>query len=71
MILAAGPLIAVRLTILTRKTLGGVETDLSSRVLRADGQPLPRLFAAGEEAGFGDGEGCGGRGVMAGLPVGS
>jgi predicted oxidoreductase len=52
---AAGPLIAVRLSILTRKTLGGVHTDLSSRVLRSDGEPLPGLFAAGEAAGFGGG----------------
>ncbi len=52
---AAGPLIAVRLSILTRKTLGGVETDLSGRVLRAGGRPLPGLFAAGEVAGFGGG----------------
>ena len=52
---AAGPLIAVRLNILTRKTLGGLETDLSARVLRADGQPLPGLYAAGEVAGFGGG----------------
>jgi predicted oxidoreductase len=52
---AAGPLIAVRLSILTRKTLGGIETDLSARVLRADGQPLPGLYAAGEAAGFGGG----------------
>lgn len=51
----AGPLIAVRLSILTRKTLGGVETDLSGRVLRAGGDPLPGLFAAGEVAGFGGG----------------
>src|SRR5687768_3698652 len=51
----AGPLIAVRLNILTRKTLGGLETDLSSRVLRADGEPLPGLYAAGEVAGFGGG----------------
>ena len=51
----AGPLIAVRLHILTRKTLGGVHTDLSARVLRADGQPLPGLYAAGEVAGFGGG----------------
>jgi len=50
-----GPLIAVRLNILTRKTLGGLETDLSSRVLQANGQPLPGLFAAGEVAGFGGG----------------
>jgi predicted oxidoreductase len=52
---AAGPLIAVRLWILTRKTLGGVETDLTGRVLGADGQPLPGLYAAGEVAGFGGG----------------
>ncbi|MFL5384848.1 MAG: FAD-binding dehydrogenase [Longimicrobiaceae bacterium] len=52
---AAGPLIAVRLSILTRKTLGGVHTDLSARVLRADGEPLPGLYAAGEAAGFGGG----------------
>ncbi|HET7461266.1 MAG TPA: FAD-binding dehydrogenase [Longimicrobium sp.] len=51
----AGPLIAVRLHILTRKTLGGLETDLSSRVLRAGGEPLPGLYAAGEAAGFGGG----------------
>jgi len=52
---AAGPLIAVRLHILTRKTLGGLETDLSGRVLGADGQPVPGLYAAGEIAGFGGG----------------
>ena len=52
---AAGPLIAVRLNILTRKSLGGLQTDLSSRVLRADGEPLPGLYAAGEAAGFGGG----------------
>ena len=52
---SAGPLIAVRLNILTRKTLGGIETDLSSRVLGADGHPIPGLFAAGEAAGFGGG----------------
>jgi len=51
----AGPLIAVRLSILTRKTLGGVETDLKGRVLQPDGQPLPGLYAAGEVAGFGGG----------------
>ncbi len=53
--LSAGPLIAVRLHILTRKTLGGLQTDLSSRVLGADGQPVPGLYAAGEVAGFGGG----------------
>lgn len=52
---AAGPLIAVRLSILTRKTLGGVETDLCSRVLQVNGQPIPGLYAAGEVAGFGGG----------------
>jgi len=51
----AGPLIAVRLHILTRKTLGGLQTDLSSRVLQATGEPLPGLYAAGEVAGFGGG----------------
>jgi predicted oxidoreductase len=51
----AGPLIAVRLRILTRKTLGGLHTDLSSRVLDANGDPVPGLFAAGEVAGFGGG----------------
>lgn len=50
-----GPLIAVRLNILTRKSLGGIETDLSGRALGHDGQPLPGLFAAGEAAGFGGG----------------
>lgn len=52
---AAGPLIAVRLHILTRKTLGGLHTDLSGRVLDPDGTPLPGLYAAGEVAGFGGG----------------
>ncbi len=52
---AAGPLIAVRLSILTRKTLGGLNTDLSGRVLQADGQPIVGLYAAGEVAGFGGG----------------
>jgi predicted oxidoreductase len=51
----AGPLVAVRLSILTRKSLGGLETDLSSRVLGAGGDPVPGLFAAGEVAGFGGG----------------
>jgi predicted oxidoreductase len=51
----AGPLIAVRLSILTRKSLGGLETDLDSRVLTASGDPLGGLYAAGEVAGFGGG----------------
>ncbi|MGJ0182451.1 FAD-binding dehydrogenase [Corynebacterium glyciniphilum] len=52
---AHGPLIAVRLRIVTRKTLGGIETDLSGRCLRSDGTVLPGLYAAGEVAGFGGG----------------
>ncbi|MFB8414292.1 FAD-binding dehydrogenase [Streptomyces albidoflavus] len=52
---AAGPLIAVRLNILTRKSLGGLQTDLSSRVLTESGEPLPGVYAAGEAAGFGGG----------------
>jgi predicted oxidoreductase len=51
----AGPLIAVKLHILTRKTLGGLETDLDARVLGDDGTPLNGLYAAGEAAGFGGG----------------
>ncbi|WP_199038355.1 FAD-binding dehydrogenase [Glycomyces salinus] len=51
----AGPLIGVRLNLLTRKTLGGLHTDLDGRVLRADGEPFPGLYAAGEAAGFGGG----------------
>ncbi|MGE2737099.1 FAD-binding dehydrogenase [Mycolicibacterium vaccae] len=51
----AGPMIAVKLHILTRKSLGGLETDLDSRALRADGSALPGLYAAGEAAGFGGG----------------
>ncbi len=52
---AAGPLIAVRLHILTRKTLGGLETNLNGQVLHAQGQPIAGLYAAGEAAGFGGG----------------
>jgi predicted oxidoreductase len=51
----AGPLIAVRLNILTRKTLGGLQTDLDSRVIGVDGRPVLGLYAAGEVAGFGGG----------------
>ena len=51
----AGPLIAVRLVVLTRKTLGGLATDLDARVLDANGQPVSGLYAAGESAGFGGG----------------
>jgi len=52
---AHGPLIAVKLNILTRKTLGGFETDLDSRVFGQDGKIMPGLYAAGEAAGFGGG----------------
>ncbi|GEO86108.1 MULTISPECIES: FAD-binding dehydrogenase [Alphaproteobacteria] len=51
----AGPLIAVRLHVLTRKTLGGLHTDLFSRVLDDTNKPVPGLYAAGEVAGFGGG----------------
>ncbi|MEE2816678.1 MAG: FAD-binding protein, partial [Pseudomonadota bacterium] len=52
---ANGPLIAVRLNILTRKTLGGFQTDLEGQLIGADGRAIPGLFAAGEVAGFGGG----------------
>ncbi|GAA3770187.1 FAD-binding dehydrogenase [Microbacterium kribbense] len=51
----AGPLIAVKLHVLTRKSLGGIETDLSARALAPGGQVVPGLYAAGEAAGFGGG----------------
>jgi uncharacterized protein len=51
----AGPLIAVKLHILTRKSLGGIETDLSGRALDTAGVPIPGLYAAGEASGFGGG----------------
>jgi hypothetical protein len=50
-----GPLIAVKLSVLTRKTLGGLHTDLQARVLGPTGEPVPGLYAAGEVAGFGGG----------------
>jgi len=50
-----GPMIAVRLSIMTRKTLGGLATDLAGRVLKANGEVLPGLYAAGETTGFGGG----------------
>jgi predicted oxidoreductase len=52
---AHGPLIAVKLNILTRKTLGGFETDLDARVFGRDGNIIPGLYAVGEAAGFGGG----------------
>ncbi len=52
----AGPLIAIRLQVMARKSLGGIQTDLACRVLRAaDGEPIPGLYAIGEAAGFGGG----------------
>lgn len=51
----AGPLIGVKLHTLTRKTLGGIQTDLDSRALGATGEPVEGLYAAGEVAGFGGG----------------
>ena len=50
----SGPLVAIRLWILTRKTLGGIETDLDGRAMRG-GKPFPGLYAAGEVTGFGGG----------------
>ncbi len=51
----AGPLIAIRMTVMARKSLGGIQTDLSARVLRPDGSAIPGLYAVGEAAGFGGG----------------
>jgi predicted oxidoreductase len=51
----AGPMIAIRLQPMARKSLGGIQTDLGARVLRPDGEPIPGLYAAGEAAGFGGG----------------
>ncbi|MCL7937652.1 MAG: FAD-binding dehydrogenase [marine benthic group bacterium] len=59
----AGPLVAIREFILSRKSMGGVQTDLSSRVLGDDGEPVGGLFAAGETAGFGGGGMNGKRGL--------
>lgn len=66
----AGPLIAIREFILARKSLGGIQTDLQCRVLRAtDGQPIPGLYAVGEAAGFGGG-GIHGKGSLEGTFLG-
>lgn len=51
----AGPLIAIRLRLLSRKSMGGMVTDLNSQVLDAENRPIPGLYAAGEAAGFGGG----------------
>jgi predicted oxidoreductase len=51
----AGPFIAIHMQLITRKSLGGLQTDLHSRVLNAAGQPIAGLYAVGEAAGFGGG----------------
>ena len=56
-----GPLIAIKLRLITRKSLGGIQTDLSSRVLAASGDPVADLYAVGEAAGFGGGGASGRR----------
>ena len=62
----ARPLIAVREFVITRKSLGGIQTDLQCRVLRdSDGEPIPGLYAVGEAAGFGGG-GVHGKGALEG-----
>ena len=66
----AGPLVAIREFILSRKSLGGIQTDLACRVLRADGTPIPGLLAVGEAAGFGGG-GIHGRGALEGTFLGA
>ncbi|SCY54885.1 FAD-binding protein [Desulfoluna spongiiphila] len=67
---SARPLIAVREFILSRKSLGGIQTDLSCRVLSQDGTPISGLYAAGETAGFGGG-GIHGKGSLEGTFLGS
>ncbi|MGE5115252.1 MAG: FAD-binding protein [Betaproteobacteria bacterium] len=62
---AAGPLIAIRCRLLVRKSMGGIRTDLASRVLDAGDRPLAGLYAVGEAAGFGGG-GCNGKGSLEG-----
>ena len=57
----AGPYIAIQMQLVTRKSLGGLQTDLQSRVLNAAGQPLPGLYCVGEAAGFGGGGASGKR----------
>ena len=61
---------AIREFILSRKSLGGIQTDLACRVLREDGEPIPGLYALGEAAGFGGG-GIHGRGSLEGTFLGA
>jgi hypothetical protein len=60
---AAGPLVAIREFIISRKSMGGIQTDLQGRVLDCAGQPIAGLLAAGEAAGFGGGGMNGKRGL--------
>ena len=57
----AGPFIAIQMQLVTRKSLGGLQTDLQSRVLNAAGQPMAGLYCVGEAAGFGGGGASGKR----------
>jgi len=57
----AAPLLAIRLHFISRKSLGGIQTDLQGRALAVDGQPIGGLYAVGEAAGFGGGGACGRR----------
>ncbi len=57
----SGPFIAIRMELVTRKSLGGLQTDLGSRVLAATGDPVPGLYCVGEAAGFGGGGASGKR----------
>ena len=59
--IGAGPYIAIHMQLITRKSLGGLKTDLQSRVLDAAGAPIPGLYAVGEAAGFGGGGASGKR----------
>lgn len=59
-LLDGSPLVAVKLNLITRKSLGGIQTDLNSRVLDHSGNPIQGLYAIGEAAGFGGG-GAGGK----------
>ena len=65
----ARPLIAIREFILTRKSLGGIQTDLDGRVLNTDGEPITGLYAVGEAAGYGGG-GIHGQGSLEGTFLG-
>jgi len=66
----AMPLIAIRYRVMTRKCLGGIRTDMQSRVVDQSGEPIPGLYAAGEAAGFGGG-GCNGKSSLEGTFISS